>query len=72
MNSCITLIKTKHCQEDVVEVQPHLRHLVKDIGRKLEATIDRLYAGQGKDTLNAEDTDPESKSSSPPTVRFAI
>ena len=72
VNSRITLIKTKHRQEDVVEVQRHLRHLVKDIGRKLQATMDRLYAGQAMDALNAEDTDPESKCSSPSTVRFAI
>ena len=72
VNSRITLIKTKHRQEDAVEVQRQLRHLVKDIGRKLQATIDRLYASQAEDALNAEDTEPESKCSLLFTVRFAI
>ena len=72
VNSRITLNKTKHRQKEIVEVQHHPRHLVKDIGRNLEATMDRLSVEQANDTLNAEDTDLESKCSSPPTVRFAI
>ena len=72
VNSRITLINMKHCQEDTVELKRQLRHLVKDIGRKLQATMDRLYASQADDALNAEDTEPESKCSLPFTVRFAI
>ena len=72
VNSGITIIKTKHCQEDAVEVQGHLRHLVKDIGRKLQATMDHLYGSQAEDALNAEDTEPESRCPLQFTVRFAI
>ena len=45
VNCRIKLIKTKYRQEEVVEVQRHLRHLVKDIARKLQVTMNRLYAG---------------------------
>ena len=67
----ITCIKTKHRPEDLVEVERQIRHLVRDIGRKLQATNDRLYAGRAKDALGAEDTEPERKCSSPSTVYFA-
>ena len=72
VNSRITLIKTKHCQEDAKEVPRQMRHLVKDMGGKLQMTMDRLNALQAQDALNAEDTEPKSKCSLPFTVRFAI
>ena len=49
VNSRITLIKMKHRQEDAVEVQRQPKHLVKNIGRKLQATMDHLYVSQAED-----------------------
>jgi len=68
----ITLIKIKHRPQDILEVECQIRHLVKDIGGKLQATNNRLYAERAEGGLATEDTEPESKCSSLSTVRFAI
>ena len=40
-------IKNKHRPEEVAEVERQIRHLVRDICRKLQAVVDRLNAERG-------------------------
>ena len=68
----ITLIKIKHRPEDILEVERQIRYLVRDVGRKLHARNNRLYAERAEGALATEDTEPETKCSSLATVRFAI
>jgi len=68
----ITLIKIKHRPEDSLQVERQIRHLVRDIGRKLQATNNRPYAERAERALATEDTEPESKYSSLSTVHFPI
>jgi len=68
----ITLVKIKHRPENILEVERQIRHLVRDIGRKLQVMNNRLYPERAEGALATEDTEPESKCSSLSTVRFAI
>ena len=72
VKSQIARIKNKHRPEDVAEVERQIRHLVRDICRKLQATMDRLKAERGEAGLDAEDTEYQSRFSSPSTACFAI
>jgi len=44
LKSQIPLIRTRNPQEDVLEVEPPVKQLVKDIGGKLQVTIDWSYS----------------------------
>jgi len=64
----IKLIKTKHRPEDVNEVERQIRVLVRDTGKKLWATNERLHAERAEDPIDAEVCDVQSKCSPPFTL----
>ena len=72
VKSQIARIKNKHRPEDVAEIKRQIRQLVRDICRELHATMDRLKAERGETGLDAENTEYQSRFSSPSTACFAI
>jgi hypothetical protein len=73
VKSQIARIRTKYRPDDVQEAERQIRHLVRDIGKKLQATMDRRTAERAEDAEDADEgPDRQSKLSSSSTVRFPI
>ena len=68
IKQCVALVEAEHCADDVGELLGHLRILVKDSAKKLQALQERHKVEQAG---GGEVVGPLSKSSPPLIFRYA-